>query len=248
MDPIQLSISPEFAGRFDSLYQMLSRRYELRQEIVRLSQTEFRLITVSDVDILLEELVVAGPDHPDVKDERLPYWAEIWPSAVALADFLLTEIPQDYSIDCIELGCGLGLAGMAARRQNWQVLLSDYQPDALRFAELNWLMNLGETPSLIKMDWRRPKAPQKFTAVLASDIVYEKRFFKPIIQTFRKLLAPEGYVLLSEPGRPVAGEFFKMLPENGFEWEKVMRTIRFKNKSHQIDIYRISFSGSGEDK
>ncbi len=64
------------------------------------------------------------------EDERLPYWAELWPSAIGLAHYL----DRDVSLrgkHVLELGCGLGLLGVIAARDGARVLCTDYEPDAL---------------------------------------------------------------------------------------------------------------------
>ncbi|MFT7512131.1 MAG: hypothetical protein ACI9QL_001338 [Candidatus Omnitrophota bacterium] len=48
-------------------------------------------IWITDLDRLLEEMIAKGDDHPDVRDERMPYWAELWPDAIALASWNAAE-------------------------------------------------------------------------------------------------------------------------------------------------------------
>src|SRR4051794_29675284 len=40
------------------------------------------------------------------RDERLPYWAELWPSALVLAERLCARPPAGARV--VELGCGVG--------------------------------------------------------------------------------------------------------------------------------------------
>ena len=51
-----------------------------------------------------------------VRDERLPYWADLWPSARILADELAVMRLAGQRV--LELGCGLGVVaiGAVARR------------------------------------------------------------------------------------------------------------------------------------
>ena len=72
-------------------------------------------ITVAGVR--LELLRPASPEalideEAFVDDEFLPYWAELWPAARALADAL----PDVRGLRVVELGCGLGLPSPPQRR------------------------------------------------------------------------------------------------------------------------------------
>ncbi|GAB4380562.1 MAG: methyltransferase domain-containing protein [Calditrichia bacterium] len=225
--------------RFDNLYQYLSRKFQLRQKAVQVGETVYQLFTVKDIDELLDRLIEQPPDHPEVKDERLPYWAEIWPSSIALARFLSQKNLIESEARIIEIGCGIGLVGMAVANTSSHILLTDYQPDALLFAELNWLMNLGRSPTLQLLDWRNPAMEERFDVVLASDVIYEKRFFHPLIHTFESLLLPEGHVYLSEPNRPVAHNFFDLLHPAGFDFKKYEVETTYEDKALQISVYDI---------
>src|SRR5262249_8460504 len=46
-------------------------------------------------------------------DEYMPYWADLWPAARMLAKVILRE-PWAPGLEALEVGCGLGLPGVAA--------------------------------------------------------------------------------------------------------------------------------------
>ena len=121
-------------------------------------------------DALLDELAQRCSSDPDVLDERIPYWADLWPSAVALATHVLETDPIRMGAKVIELGCGLGLAGIAAGMAGADVLMTDYSPDALRFAEENWRHNVGTTPKTAILDWRDRPSDAHFEVLLAADV------------------------------------------------------------------------------
>ncbi|MBN2367139.1 MAG: 50S ribosomal protein L11 methyltransferase, partial [Calditrichaeota bacterium] len=181
---ISLHLSTASAERFDSLFQYYSRKYELEQLSLKLAGREFKIYHIRDIDPLLEELIGLGPESPEMRDERLPYWAELWPAAIGLSQFILENSVLCGNQTAIELGCGVGLAGIAAASLGAEVMISDYQKDALALAELNWIINIGRSPQAIRMDWRNLTIQEKFDNVIASDIVYEERFFHPIINNF----------------------------------------------------------------
>jgi predicted nicotinamide N-methyase len=125
---------------------------DLRQEFDVLA-TELplagRLVTIHhprNADELIDEEAFAI-------DERLPYWADVWPSARVLAERVAAMAPADRRF--LELGCGAGLVSVAAALAGFDVTATDYYDDALRFTALNVLMNTGMLIDTRDADWRR---------------------------------------------------------------------------------------------
>ena len=230
---MKFPLNQEISLRFDSLYQWLNRKYQLELIKQKIAGHTYQIYKVSNVDPILEE-IIKDNKHPD---ENTPYWTELWPSAIALGEFISKRKMKGKSV--LGLGSGVGAVEMVAHRQEANVILSDNQEDALRIAELNWIVNFGEVPQLIQLDWRQPAIDRKFEILLASDVAYEERLFWPLIDTFRKLLAPNGEIYLSEPNRPIAREFFDLLKKQKFEFERFNKQISYQNKELDISVYRI---------
>ena len=115
----------------------------------------FRILTVRDPVTLLDAVTPAT----FAVDERLPYWAELWTSALVLAEQCLVS-PVIGGKRVLDLGCGLGLTGIAAAAAGAEVLFTDYEEDALAFAEWNARTNLTAEAfarsSFRTADWRTP--------------------------------------------------------------------------------------------
>src|ERR1700761_3834909 len=77
------------------------------------------------------------------RDERLPYWAELWPSSRVLGERLLESNGGGRTL--LELGCGAGLVAACASLAGYDVTATDYYEDALSFARVNAWRN-GATP------------------------------------------------------------------------------------------------------
>src|SRR6476661_8645367 len=73
------------------------------------------------------------------RDEFLPYWAELWPSALALADVVASRDVR--GLDVLELGCGLGVPSLVAARGGARVLATDWAEDALALLRANAARN-----------------------------------------------------------------------------------------------------------
>lgn len=210
----------------------LAKCCKLKLKSFTAGKTKFDAYAVEDLDKLFDQLVEQTSDHPDILDERLPYWAEVWPSSLVLAEYLQSADWISTEMSILELGCGPGLAGLGALNFTKNITVSDYQTEALQLAELNWLHNIGTSPEKLLLDWREPQDLQ-FDVLLAADVAYEKRFFEPLINTFAAMTKKGGCVVLTEPRRGIAAEFFKLLNAQGWEIEK---SSFAKNN---IDIYRI---------
>jgi predicted nicotinamide N-methyase len=208
---------------------------------IEVGQERFEMATCRGAEALLDELIAADPASPAVRDERLPYWTEIWPSALAVAGRVLEAGRSLAGQRVLDLGCGLGLAGVAAGRCGAEVCFCDYDPQAVRFAALNWVANVGGTPWAVVMDWREPAFEAVFDRILAADIVYEKRFFEPVIHAFDCLLKPGGEVWLGEPNRPFSSGFFEVLAAHGYAYSREERLVPFPNpaKSTSVGVYGI---------
>ena len=150
------------------------------------------------------------------RDERLPYWAELWPSAVALARCVSTRDLAGRRI--VELGCGVGLPSVIALACGAEVTATDHYVAALDFVRYNARANLGFEPKTRLLDWHTPetKGFGPFDLILAADVLYEPRNVPALAALILTLLAPGGEVLLADPHRKDAPTFLKKMQEGGF--------------------------------
>ena len=143
-------------------------------------------------------------DHPAIRaafavDEYMPYWVDLWPAARMLAKVILRE-SWSPGVHALEIGCGLGLPGVAALAKGLRVTFSDYDATALHFAAENARANGYADFELLQMDWRYPPEV-RFPLILASDLIYEMRNVPPLVGLIKKLLEPGGVCLLTDQDR-----------------------------------------------
>ncbi|HXC06288.1 MAG TPA: hypothetical protein VNZ86_16130 [Bacteroidia bacterium] len=213
--------------------------YETEELQLTLGGTLFRVQRVTNTDALYAALVAKGAGHPDVQDERIPYWADLWPSALALAETVLEHPEIGKGTEVLEIGCGLALPGIAAGTKGARVTLTDYMEEPLAFARHNWSLNLSSQPLLARLDWRKPEGINPSAVLLASDIAYEKRAFDYLEQAFRKLVKPGGLILLSEPRRLLAQPFLDELPSRGFVLKPSEREVLLNKRKYCVNVYEI---------
>ena len=149
------------------------------------------------------------------RDERLPYWAQIWPSARVLAARVAQMPGAGRSV--LELGCGVGLVSLAAAGAGFSVVASDYYSEALEFTADNARRNLlSERIETRLVDWRNPPADLgPFETVLAADVLYERRNLALVATMLARSLSATGRALVSDPGRRVATEFPLVCRQHG---------------------------------
>jgi ETFB lysine methyltransferase len=194
-------------ARGEALVQELERRFVVVTDRVYFGSKTFDVLHPRSAEELISEEDFA-------LDERLPYWADIWPSSIILAGRLLGERGEGRRL--LELGCGLGLVTMAAMRVGFEVLATDYYQEALQFTRANSWRAFGREPHTRLVDWRAlPDDLDYFDRVVAADVLYERPYAHLVAQALARTLAPAGEATVADPGRIAAGEFVEQCEASG---------------------------------
>lgn len=219
----------------DALDEALSRRYQIAEESVSVAGRTYLLRKPANADHLISEA-----DY--VLDERLPYWADLWPAARQLATTLLGENARGRSL--LELGCGIGLDTLAAVDAGFVVTATDYYEDALHVTRANVLRNLGREPAVKLVDWRHwPDDLGSFDVVIAADVIYEPEYSSLVARCIARALAPDGEAIIADPGRVALTGFFQSLPDVGLALASLERfTVAEGARTKEIQIIRLKRS------
>ena len=174
------------------------------------------------------ELVIARPDDPESlidesrfeEDEFLPYWAELWPSGIALARHLAELDLRGKRV--LELGCGLALPSFAAALAGGDVLATDWAPEAIEVVAVNASAN-GIGVTAVVLDWTAARAIEgrPFDLLVAADVLYEERNAVPLLRLLDEAVAPNGEALIADPGRRHAPVFFDSARVAGWRTEHI---------------------------
>jgi predicted nicotinamide N-methyase len=209
------------------------QRYTTVETVLDVHGMPVRVTRIADFEGLLEDL----DPITFAEDERLPYWAELWPAAVAMAHYIAQRLPLA-GRRVLELGCGLGLVGVVAALQGARVLCTDYEEAALAFARHNARHNACAQVRFRCMDWRRPALRRRYDYLLASDVIYEARNFAPLVVILQRYLARGGTAVFSEPGRVNAVPFFALVRQYGLTCKTELWPLEWEG-THQIAIHTI---------
>ena len=160
----------------------------------------------------------------------------MWPSATALARRLSREDLAGRRT--IELGCGVGLATIAALDGGARVLATDYYEAALDFARYNARANVGLEPETALLDWRAPGAGDAgtFDLVFAADVLYEESSARALAGLVPSLLAPNGVALFADPGRRWEPLFRELMGEAGFRFETEETTVEVEGQDRDVTV------------
>jgi predicted nicotinamide N-methyase len=193
----------------DDLVVALERRFDTVADDIEIGERTFNILRPQDSDALIRE-------EDFVTDERLPYWADIWPASTILAEQILQRPGKGRRL--LELGCGVGLVTTAAMAAGYDVVATDYYTDALAFTRANAFRNLGKSPEATMMNWRSfPPDAREFDKVIASDVLYESEYAKLLPAVLKGALTLHGVALIADPGRIAAPEFLEVCEKSGLE-------------------------------
>ena len=212
----------------------LEHRFRTITRIVELGGYEIALLSPANADDLISE-----DDY--VLDERLPYWADLWPSAQILAGEVRTMRLAGQRV--LELGCGMGLVAIAAALAGATVTATDYYDDAIRFAALN-VAEATDRPIVTRMvDWSKmPSDLGKFDVVLASDVLYEPRYAELVAGAIATTLARGGQAIVADPGRIALPHFREECEARGLISDGDARPYAEGEIRQTITLWRVRWT------
>ena len=215
------------------------KKYPMGRDVIAVGEKTFGVYQIKNADDILEEFIEQNEKTSFGSQEAIPYWGEVWSSAIGLAQYLIEEVNLEPGIKGLEIGCGLGLAGMAAAYREVDMVLTDYFSEPLDLLQLHWWEHFGVLPQTQQMDWRRPDPDLAADLVLAADIAYEARDFPILMKTLPMLVNEGGRLLLSEPLRTFAQPFIQSLSQIATVKELGVQNISDRNS--RIAVYEVIF-------
>lgn len=215
------------------LVASLERRFVTVNDDVRIGGRDINIFRPRSAEDLISE-------NDFDRDERLPYWAELWPSSTILANFIVSAALPGRRL--VELGAGVGLVSIAASIAGHDVTATDYYDDARAFTRANSFRNLGHEIATAHLDWREvaPEFP-RFDIVLASDVLYESRYAPLVSSVVDRVLSPLGVAYIADPGRVAANAFADACVERGLAIRtRATRPYQAGTVRQTITVYEVT--------
>ena len=240
--------SPANSVEFQHLLARIHRRYQTVTQSVRLCDHSFEFTRIKDPNRVLDE-IVAEEDRLEkasgkrkISDQlRLPYWAEIWDSALGISQVLIKKYTQlntqKHNSSVLDLGCGQGFTGMVAASLGCNVLFADLEPHALLFAKLNSL-RFTTTARTQQLNWQTAQLGERFDLIIGADILYERKQWDFLEPFWLNHLKPDGQVLLGEPGRHTGDNFPEWITARN--WNLQIHHEPVSTKDKPIRLFELS--------
>lgn len=189
-----------------------------------------------------------------------PLFGMLWPSGLQLA-IKIAKKPVDPLQKILEIGCGLGIASLAAHRAGGNVTASDRHPMARHFLNKNLLKNKlpkmrfkygqwGQTESVSLADTGSPILSQRYDLIMGSDLLYEPNSPRQVAAFIDRHAASKSEVWVIDPNRGYRNHFSRSMAEFGFSLdidEKIQRSFSYSSSelteayTGRFLIYRRDF-------
>ena len=229
--------------RAPKLLLRIHRTYQTQRKVWQVGDLTIPFVQIADPDRVLDQVAEQEDRLERLRGRRteadqlhLPYWAELWDSAVGIGQLLVRRREELAGGRAIDLGCGMGLAGTVAARLGMRVLFADLEPPALLFAQLNSLPDAARVRTR-RLNWQSDRLDERFDLILGADILYERKqwdFLEPFWQAH---LAPGGTVLLGEPGRQTGEMFIDWIAGKG--WSLQQHSEAVTTRATPIRIFEL---------
>ena len=262
---------PRLAKLRGRLLARIGRRYATTTQTLEVGPLRLPFTRIADPDRVLDEVAEEADRRERLTGQReadplhLPYWAELWDSAMGVGQWLVkgwsdgvvewlgernpapsSPPPLHHSTTprlpppVLDLGCGMGLSGTVAAALGAKVLFADLEPPALLFARLNSLPFdvRGRRVRTRQLNWQTDRLGETFGLIVGTDILYERKQWEFLEPFWRAHLSRGGSVLLGEPGRPTGDAFGEWIGGRGWVLEQFEQPVT--TRPRPIRIFRIT--------
>lgn len=212
----------------------IQERFDLAPVPVGIGQKRLEVYGIGNWDRFVRQLAEKG----DAYIKEFPFWIKFWEASFVLADHLVRQ-PLAPGTEVLEIGAGMGLCGLFLAACGHRATITDFDEDVLDLLALNAAHNGLEKVAVRRLDWHEPDLEGTFDVICGSEVVYQDRFFAPMIALFRRYLKPGGAVYLAHNLRHESiARFIKTLPA-GFSAENRVKRFRGDGQDHRIVLSTI---------
>lgn len=204
------------------------RDYDTITTPVTIDSQSLKLFTPASIDRFID---------PDDMMVNFPLWAKIWEASGILANYLV-GLPPDPSKRMLEIGCGVGLVGVAAAKAGHRVTMTEINPDALNFARANALANGCPELRVERLDWNAPQLSGRFDYIVGSETVYKNEDIDGLEALFDRYLTSRGIVLLAEGIRSTGVAFWERM-RHRYDVKAKRHTMRSEKGQHHVILFRL---------
>lgn len=175
-----------------------NRPWPVKTVTIKVADIQLEMDVIASFDEVLDAYAESNPNDTDA----IPYFADIWPSALALANYLIRCKKDMQDREVIELGSGLGLpAIVAAKLGATSVTATDFHPAAIPYCQANTIKNGVRHVHCQTLDWRNPQINQTYDCIIGSDLLYEEPQINALLHCISRIQRPHTQLILADPLR-----------------------------------------------
>lgn len=149
-----------------------------------------------------------------LRGEEDAYCAEVWPSAYAASEALISHLSRGGCRGVIEMGCGPGLPSLTAlaagavsvRATDWSPLALSLTQHAANTFQPTRAPQLRVELHDIHADYSLPSSAGHL--IVAADLLYDQETAHSLGRQVGKHISRGGHAIIADPGRPGGREAF----------------------------------------
>ena len=140
-----------------------------------------------------------------------PYWAQIWPSAKAMLQFLQEDPSWIRDKTVVELGAGIALPSLMMAEHMKHLVVSDHDDDAVMLMEKNIAQLQCDNALARNIDWNAFPNDLQMEVLMLCDVNYAPDQFDGLMQLIQTQLEMGTLILLATPQRITASTFVESI-------------------------------------
>jgi len=169
---------------------------------------------------------------------NFPLWSKIW-EATAVLSFQLAAITPDPAKRFLEIGAGMGVAGLAAAKMGHNMTITEYNKDAINFAKANARLNNLDNVDIRELDWNNPLIEGQFDYIIGSEVVFKEEDIMGLYLLFQRYLKPDGTIILAEGMRRTSLKFAKAMDEH-YTVAMKKQTMKSDDKEIPVVLFKLT--------
>jgi predicted nicotinamide N-methyase len=184
------------------------------------------------VKTIYADLLALDPATP------FPYWAKVWPSAIALVKVIQKHPSLIRDKTVLELGAGIGLPSLLMASEAKTIQISDYDLEAVELLRKNIAHLQLQNVQALKLDWNNLPENIDPEVIILSDVNYDPTQFETLTKLIEKFIHQGSTVILSTPQRIMASPFVQKL--EGYTIERHEALVDENGIPKEISILVLS--------
>ncbi|MCP4688542.1 MAG: methyltransferase domain-containing protein [Desulfobacterales bacterium] len=222
---------------FGNLMREIEAEYEVEVVPLTIGDKTLKILKLKDFEAEIDKRVEA--ESVGISD--LPLWAMLWEASFVLAHFIGRQ-PVAPGRRILEIGAGMGVVGLHAAMCGHEVVITDINEDALRFARANAALNGCDGVEVRCLDWADPGPLETYDMIIGSEVVYERETYPLLVRFLRRALSPGGVIFLGKNDNLKGTAFFELLTEH-FRFKRMTQTLRASDRQESISLFAIRRKG-----